>query len=137
MNEEKRPWAERMVTVSADLTATHFGSGAVEVYATPAMISLMESAALEAIVPYLEEGQTSVGVLVDIRHLAATPVGEKVRARAEVIAVEGRKITFSVTARDEHELIGEGRHTRMIVEKERFLERVRSKKSSGPVPGAE
>ncbi len=120
-------FAEQTIVVSPELTAKHFGSGTVDVYATPAMISLMESAALAAIEPRLKEGETTVGVYIDVRHLAATPVGGEVKARAEVTAVDGRKITFSVHAWDGHELIGEGTHVRMIIDRDRFIRRVRSK----------
>lgn len=119
--------AEQTVIVSPELTAKHFGSGKVDVYATPAMVSLMESAALAAIEPQLKEGETTVGIYLDVRHLAATPVGEEVKARAEVTAVDGRKITFAVHAWDGHELIGEGTHVRMIIDRDRFIRRVQSK----------
>lgn len=119
--------AERSELVTAERTARHFGSGAVEVYATPAMINLMEAAALAALEVLLEEGQTSVGVSFDLRHLAATPVGQKVRARAEVTDVEGRKVTFKVQAWDQHELIGEGVHGRMVVNQAKFFGRIQHK----------
>jgi predicted thioesterase len=97
------------------------------VYATPAMVALMESAAVAAIEGLLPEGKTSVGIALDVRHLAATPPGQQVHARAEVIDVDGRKVTFKVQAWDERELIGEGTHTRFVIDVARFLERVRSK----------
>ena len=122
------PVAERTTTVVDALLATHLGSGGIAVYATPAMIALMESAAVAAIDPLLPEGQASVGIALDVRHLAATPPGQQVRARAEVVAVEGRKVTCKVQAWDEDELIGEGTHTRYIIDTARFLERVRSKR---------
>jgi fluoroacetyl-CoA thioesterase len=110
------------------LLATHLGSGSIAVYATPAMIALMESAAVAAIDPLLPEGQASVGVALDVRHLAATPPGQQVRARAEVLAVAGRKVTFKVQAWDEHEIIGEGTHTRYVIDRVRFVERVQAKR---------
>lgn len=119
--------AERSETVVESLLATRLGSGSVEVYATPAMVALMESAAVAAIEPLLPAGKTSVGIALDVRHLAATPPGQQVRARAEVIEVDGRKVTFKVQAWDERELIGEGTHTRFVVDVARFLERVQSK----------
>jgi predicted thioesterase len=119
---------EKTTTVSQTLLATHLGSGSVEVYATPGMIALMEAAAVAAIDPLLPEGQSSVGVALDVRHLAATPPGEQVRARAEVIGVDGRKVTFQVQAWDEHELIGEGTHVRYVIDVDRFVERVQSKR---------
>jgi fluoroacetyl-CoA thioesterase len=119
--------AERSETVVESLLATHLGSGSVEVYATPAMVALMESAAVAAIEGLLPEGQSSVGIALDVRHLAATPPGQRVRARAEVVEVDGRKVTFQVQAWDEQELIGEGTHTRYVIDVARFMQRVRSK----------
>jgi fluoroacetyl-CoA thioesterase len=119
--------AERSETVTESLLATRLGSGSVEVYATPAMVALMESAAVAAIEPLLPEGQSSVGIALDVRHLAATPPGQQVRARAEVAAVDGRKVTFQVQAWDERELIGEGTHTRFVIDVARFVQRVKSK----------
>ena len=119
--------AERSETVVESLLATRLGSGSVEVYATPAMVALMESAAVAAIEPLLPEGQSSVGIALDVKHLAATPPGQQVRARAEVATVEGRKVTFHVQAWDEQELIGEGTHTRFVIDVARFMQRVQSK----------
>src|SRR5512144_55687 len=103
-------------TVTASRTASFFGSGLVEAYATPAMIALMENAAVAALQKWLTPGQTSVGTEVCIKHTAATPVGMHVRARATVTAVEGRKVTFQVEAYDDREKIGEGTHTRFIID---------------------
>ncbi len=116
--------AEVTTTVTPDRTARHLGSGGIDVYATPAMVSLMESAAVKAIDPLLPEGQASVGVSLEIRHLAATPLGQTVRARAEVTGVEGRRVFFTVQAWDEAGLIGEGTHTRFVIDTARFLERL-------------
>jgi predicted thioesterase len=126
--------AERETTVTETLTARHMGSGGIDVLATPAMIALMEEAAVAAVDPLLREGQASVGISVTIRHLAATPRGERIRARAEVSAVDGRRIMFSVQAWDEHELIGEGEHTRYIIDVERLLQRLQDKLNSRPSP---
>ena len=119
---------EETTTVSKSLLASHLGSGSVEVYATPGMIALMEAAAVAAIDPLLPEGQSSVGIALHVEHLAATPPDEEVRARAEVIGVDGRKVTFRVQAWDEHELIGEGTHVRYVIDVARFVERVQSKR---------
>lgn len=108
-------------------TAQEVGSGDLLVFATPCMVAMMEGAACEAIAPALKEGQTSVGVEVSIQHTAATPVGLEVRAEAEVTAVEGRKITFSVTAYDEAGIIGTGTHKRVVVDSQRFLDKVYDK----------
>jgi predicted thioesterase len=119
--------AERSETVVEALLATRLGSGSVEVYATPAMVALMESASVAVLEGLLPEGQSSVGIALDVRHVAATPPGQQVRARAEVVGVEGRKVTFKVQAWDECELIGKGTHTRFVIDVARFLQRVRSK----------
>lgn len=118
---------ERTAVVTDDLTATHLGSGGLPVYATPAMIALMEAAAVAAIDHLLPQGQASVGTALDVRHLAATPLGQRVRARAEVTSVEGRRVVFKVQAWDEQELIGEGTHTRFVIDVARFTQRVESK----------
>lgn len=120
--------AERTTVVDGALLATRLGSGSIEVYATPAMVALMEAAAVAAIDPLLPGGQASVGAALDVRHLAATPLGGQVRARAEVIGVQGRKVTFRVQAWDEHEQIGEGTHTRYVIDVACFVERVQSKR---------
>ena len=104
--------ASRSVVVTRELTVAHFHPDMPEVYGTPMMIYLMEVAAAEAVERFLPEGWVSVGVMVDVRHLAATPVGLTVTARAEVIAVEEGRVTFAVEAHDGLEKIGEGRHAR-------------------------
>jgi predicted thioesterase len=114
-------------TVSEKQTARHLGSGGVDVYATPAMIGLMEGAAVNAIDPHLDEGEQSVGVEVRIRHLAATPLGQTVRAEAEVTEIDRRRVTFSVRAWDEQELIGEGVHVRFVIDVERYAQRLKEK----------
>jgi predicted thioesterase len=119
--------SETAVMVNEGLLATTMGSGNVAVYATPAMVALMEAAAIGALSPVLAEGQSSVGIALDIQHLAATPPGHRVRARAEVIEVQGNKVTFQVQAWDERELIGEGTHTRYVIDETRFMRRVLAK----------
>jgi predicted thioesterase len=111
---------EATLTVTADQTAKHLGSGGVDVFATPAMIALMERTSLGVIDPLLDEGYMSVGIEVHVRHLRATPLGQQVRARAEVTEVEGARVTFKVEAWDETQKIGEGTHKRAIVELARF-----------------
>ena len=108
------------VQTSEANSAKTMGSGSLDVFATPAMIALMEETAWKSIQPYLEEGQGSVGIQLNVDHLAATPLGMKVHCESEVTAVEGRKIEFKVTAYDEVGLIGEGTHQRFIVENEKF-----------------
>lgn len=108
-------------------TALEVGSGDLLVYATPCMVALMEGAACEAVAPALKEGQTTVGTSLAIEHTAATPVGLEVRAEAEVTAVEGKVITFTVTAYDETGPIGTGTHKRVLITSQKFLEKAYSK----------
>ena len=108
-------------------TAKEVGSGSLLVYATPCMVALMEGAACEAIAEALPDNQTTVGTELNIQHISATPVGLEVRAEAEVIAVEGKVITFEVKAFDEAGEIGKGTHKRVIVPTQKFLEKAYSK----------
>ncbi|MCP5452395.1 MAG: thioesterase family protein [Spirochaetaceae bacterium] len=112
-------------------TASHLGSGGVPVYATPMMVLAMEEAALSAVDPLLGDGRATVGVSLDVRHLAATPLGMRVTASAELMRIDGRMLTFRVEARDEAELIGEGTHVRAVVDLERFKDKL-AKKASRP-----
>lgn len=113
--------------VTRDQTAEAFGSGLVPVYATPAMVGLMEQAAVHALEGALPDDQTTVGTKLEIAHLAATPLGDAVRAEAVLTAIDGRKLMFVLAAFDSTEKIGEGRHERMIVSRQKFLERVARK----------
>ncbi|MGZ8231765.1 MAG: thioesterase family protein [Burkholderiales bacterium] len=108
-------------------TAPHVGSGKVKVLATPVMVSLMEEASLYAVEGLLPPGHQTVGTRLDITHVAATPVGLRVTARAEVTRVDGRRITFRVWADDEKERIGEGTHERIVIEVARFDRRAQEK----------
>ena len=108
-------------------TALEVGSGDLLVYATPCMAAMMEGAACEAIAPALSEGQTSVGVALSVRHTAAPPVGMEVRAEAEVTAVEGKTVTFRLTAYDEAGEIGSGTHQRVLVTAQKFLDKTYEK----------
>jgi fluoroacetyl-CoA thioesterase len=98
-----------------------------QVLATPVMVLMMENAALNAVRPYLNPGETAVGTAIDIRHLAATPVGHEVRAEAEVIKAEGKHLEFRVSAHDEMEEIGRGTHRRAIIDLDSFNERLARK----------
>jgi fluoroacetyl-CoA thioesterase len=118
---------EARVQVTQEVTARHMGSGAVSVFATPEMVRLMERAAVNALAPHLSPGQQSVGTLVNVRHLAATPLGATVTARAELISVDGRRLTFRVSAHDGTDLVGEGTHERTLIDLARFETRVASK----------
>jgi predicted thioesterase len=111
-------------------TAVRFGSGGVRVLATPMMVGLMENAALNAVDPHLEEGYATVGLSLNVKHIAATPVGMKVTAKAELLSIEGKKLIFRVEAFDETEKVGEGTHERYIIELSRFLEKVNKKDKS-------
>jgi fluoroacetyl-CoA thioesterase len=108
-------------------TAPRIGSGRVHVLATPVMINLMEAAALAAVEALLPDGHQSLGIKLDVSHTAATPVGMRVVATARLDGVEGRRLRFSVEARDEKESIGGGTHERVVVNVARFDERVQKK----------
>jgi len=118
---------EVQTVVEREDTAAEVGSGSLLVYATPCMVALMEGAACEAIAAAIPEEKTSVGIELNISHLAATPVGLDVRAEAEVTAVEKNIITFTVTAYDEAGKIGEGTHKRAVVTAQKFLDKTYAK----------
>ena len=120
--------AELEHTVTDADSASQWGSGLVPVFSTPALVGLMESAAVAALAGHLTPGQTTVGARIDVRHLAATPIGMRVRVRAELKAVEGRKLVFKIQAWDELELIGEADHERFVVDEARFIGRVQGKR---------
>lgn len=113
--------------VSEQNTAVAYGSGGVEVFATPAMIGLMEGAACNGVNPYLPEGKSTVGTLVNVSHTAATPKGMKVTAEAELVEIDGKRLVFKVAAYDEKEKIGEGVHERFIITLDRFMEKAQGK----------
>ena len=119
------------LTVGEEHTAPSVGSGAIRVMATPVMINLMEAAALDAAEAALPKGHQSLGTHLDVSHVAATPVGMRVEATAEVVAVAGSRVTFHVHARDEKDLIGEGTHVRVVVDVDRFDRRVAAKGAGG------
>lgn len=119
--------AEFEHTVNDSDTASRWGSGLVPVYSTPALVGLMEGAAVRALEGRLQPGQTTVGGHIDVHHLAATPVGMKVRARAELVSVDGRKLTFKIQAWDEVELIGEANHERFVIDEAKFMAKVGAK----------
>ena len=119
--------AEVSTLVEREDTAKEVGSGDLLVYATPCMVALMEGAACEAIADALSETQTTVGTSLNIEHISATPVSLEVRAEAEVTAVEGKVITFAITAFDEAGEIGKGIHKRVIVNSQKFLEKAYNK----------
>ena len=116
------------VLVTKENTAAVMKSGSLEVFATPALVALMEEAACNALENDLEEGTTTVGIKMNVKHIAATPVGMKVNATATVIEVDDRKITFQIEAQDEKDVIGKAAHSRFIVKKDRFMEKANAKK---------
>ena len=113
--------------VGEEHTAPRVGSGLVHVLATPVMINLFEAAALDAVDQFLPQGYQSLGTVLNVRHIAATPVGMKVRATAEIAKIEGRTVFLKVKAEDEKELIGDGLHERVVVNVEKFSVRVAKK----------
>ena len=119
--------AEVGMLVEREDTAKEIGSGELLVFATPCMVAMMEGAACEAIADCLKDTETTVGTELNIQHLSATPVGLDVRAEAQVIAVEGKVITFSVAAYDEAGEIGRGTHKRVIVNSQKFLDKAYNK----------
>jgi predicted thioesterase len=113
--------------VAVEHTAPSIGSGLVPVLATPVMINVIEAAALAAVEHLLPAGHQSLGIHLDVRHFAATPIGMRVRATAELVGVDGRTLTFRVEARDDKEPIGDGSHQRVVVNVARFDARVQKK----------
>ena len=122
---------EEELVVAEQHTADHLGSSGVKVLATPVMVALMEVAARNMVDPKLEPGYMTVGTGLDIKHLAATPLGMRVRARAELMRVEGHRLHFKVEAFDEREKVGEGTHTRAIVNLKRFWDKLQTKVEIG------
>lgn len=115
------------LVVGPEHTAPHVGSGVVKVLATPILVNLLEAAALDAAEKHIAPGHQTVGIRLDIRHFAATPVGMRVKAQAEIVNVDGRSISFRVWAEDEVELIGDGTHERVIITLEKFDVRMQAK----------
>ena len=122
--------AEKSEQVTDNNTAIKYGSGGVAVYATPAMIGLMEGTCLAAVDPHLPEGMATVGTQLEVKHLAATPVGMTVRATATLTAVAGKKLTFTMEAFDDKEKIGEGTHQRYIIDLAKFLQKAAEKQDA-------
>ena len=110
-------------TVDSSMTAARMGSGLLEVLATPIMIAGMEQVCLECCAPYLPEGCSTVGISVNVRHLAPTPVGAEVRYHCRLAEIDGKRLVFTVQASDPVSIIGEGEHQRFIVDSQRFFEK--------------
>ncbi|HAJ96044.1 MAG TPA: thioesterase [Actinobacteria bacterium] len=118
---------EARTRVTGENTALKFGSGKVDVFGTPAMIALMEEASINTVDKNLPDGYATVGTELNIKHIAATPEGMNITASAELMEIDGRKLTFKVEAFDEEEKIGEGSHQRYIIELDKFRDRIRNK----------
>ena len=116
---------QSIMSITAGNTAEFIGSGDMAVLATPAMVALMENAAMNAVAPALPQGSTTVGAEMNTTHIKPSAIGAKVRAVATLTAVEGRKLTFDVEACDEVGAIGKGTHVRFVVDKERFMAKLR------------
>ncbi len=119
---------KKEIVVTEELSAKSMGSGTLDVFATPAMIALMERTAWESVAPDLEEGQGTVGTMMNVKHVSATPLGMKVTCETELMEINGRALTFSVKAYDEAGLIGEGTHERFIIDCERFQAKANGKR---------
>lgn len=117
------------ITVSNENIAKAMGSGDLDVFATPAMIALMERAATNAVKECLSKENSTVGTMINIRHIAATPLGINVSAKATLTAIDGKKLIFRVEAYDSKEMIGEGQHERFLIEIGKFIERSKKKLS--------
>lgn len=112
---------KQTVTVTHEQTAAFYGSGALEVFATPAMVALLEETAWKSVQPYLEAGQGTVGTRVDVRHLAPTPLGGKVTCESELVEIDRRRLVFRVEVFDERTKVGEGTHERFVIQSDKFL----------------
>ena len=119
---------EKSVAVTAENTAATLGSGCLPVFATPAMIALMELCAAESVGDFLDEGQSTVGTRIDIKHVSATPVGMTVRCETELVEIDRRRLVFTCKAFDDAGLIGEGTQERFIVDNEKFMNKTEQKK---------
>ena len=115
------------IVVAEQQTAKHLGSGELAVFATPCMIALMENTAYKSVQPFLEPGQGTVGTLLNVKHLAATPVGMEVRCETKLTAIDRRRLVFEVKAYDACGLIGEGTHERFIIDNQRFMQKASDK----------
>ncbi|MEG2000473.1 MAG: thioesterase family protein [Evtepia sp.] len=115
------------IKVDRSVTAKTVGSGSLDVLATPVMIASMENAAQTSVASQLEPGYGTVGVLMNVRHLAPTPIGGCVTAESELIEIDGRRLVFRVTASDGHEIVGDGVHERVVIDEAKFLEKAQRK----------
>lgn len=118
---------KKSIIVDESMTAKNMGSGRLSVYATPSMIALMENTASTSVEEFLEEGKGTVGTLINVKHLSATPVNATVTCETKLIEIDRKRLVFEVKAFDEAGIIGEGTHERFIIDNEKFMERVNSK----------
>lgn len=116
---------EASQTVTENDTASRYGSGLVAVFATPAMVALMENASLNAVISYLPSGFNTVGVEIAVSHVKATPINQVVKCKATLVSIDGRRLDFEVVATDEEGLIGKGTHSRFIIETEKFMAKLK------------
>lgn len=120
---------KQTITVTEDKTAAVLGSGTLPVFATPAMIALMENTASSSVAGELEDGQGTVGTLIDVKHVAATPVGMEVTCETKLVEVDRKRLVFEVKAYDAAGVIGEGTHERFVIDNEKFMAKAESKKN--------
>ena len=118
---------EQMIIVTEQQTAKYLGSGELAVFATPCMIALMENTAYKSVQPFLDPGQGTVGTLLNVKHLAATPVGMEVRCETKLIEIDRKRLVFEVKAFDACGLIGEGTHERFIIDNQKFMQKANGK----------
>lgn len=114
-------------TVTPEMSAARVGSGLVDVFATPMLVALVEQTCYESVLPFLGEGEGTVGTLVNVSHTSATPIGKRVWCDSELVEVDRRRLVFRVKAFDEAGLIGEGTHERFVIDMDRFMEKLKSK----------
>lgn len=117
----------REQTVTAEMSAARVGSGLVDVFATPMLVALVEQTCYESVLPHLDEGQGTVGTLVNVSHVSATPIGKRVWCESELVEVDRRRLVFSVKAYDECGLIGEGTHERFVIDTAKFMDKLKAK----------
>ena len=117
----------REQTVTPEMSAARVGSGLVDVFATPMLVALVEQTCYESVLPHLDEGQGTVGTLVNVSHLSATPIGKRVWCESELTEVDRRRLVFRVKAYDESGLIGEGTHERFVIDTAKFMEKLKAK----------
>lgn len=113
--------------VTPEMSAARVGSGLVDVFATPMLVALVEQTCYESVLPQLDEGQGTVGTLVNVSHTSATPIGHRVWCDSELVEVDRRRLVFSVKAYDEAGLIGEGTHERFVIDTARFMDKLKAK----------